>query len=84
MLGGEALAPLGLQGPFFDVRHGGLPILIRQAVHGLKEPRLIRQIPGQHFLNQFIRIAALFGGAVHQLFLHVVGEMDFHGFASFF
>jgi len=32
----DQLAPLGLQKPFFDMGHRGLPFLIRQAVHGLK------------------------------------------------
>ena len=79
----DRLAPLGPQNPFFDMGHRGLPFLIRPVVHGLKESCLIRQIPGQHLLNQFIGMAALFGGAVHQLFLHIGGEIHFHGFGFF-
>ena len=79
----DRLASLSLQEPFFDMGYRGPPFLIRPTFHGLKESCLIRQIPGQDFLNQLIRIAALLGGAVHQLLLHIGGKMHFHLVGSF-
>jgi hypothetical protein len=79
----DQLAALRLQEAFFDMGHRGQPFISRPAFRVPQVSLLIGQIPGQRFLNQFICIAALFGGAVLQFLLQVGGEMHFHCFGSF-